>query len=120
VVQGLADDIARMILRTAITEPLGQAIGGAIGGILPFGGARQHGGPVSAGSAYLVGEQGPELFVPGTSGSVSPGGGVTVNYSPVIQAIDTRSGLQFLGQHAGAIVGLVNNAARRRGRRGVT
>ena len=31
---------------------------------------RQHGGPVSAGSPYLVGEKGPELFVPGSSGQV--------------------------------------------------
>ena len=75
---------------------------------------------MSPGSAYLVGESGPELFVPGSAGNISPdGGAITVNYAPVIQAIDTRSGLQFLGQHAGVIVGLVNNAARRRGRRGV-
>ena len=31
---------------------------------------RQHGGPVSAGSPYLIGEAGPEMFVPGQSGSV--------------------------------------------------
>ena len=35
--------------------------------------ARQHGGPVSAGSPYVVGEGGkPEIFVPGQSGSVVP------------------------------------------------
>ena len=47
-------------------------------------GARADGGPVSQGMAYLVGERGPELFVPGTSGAVVPnnkmgGGNVTVN-----------------------------------------
>jgi tape measure domain-containing protein len=31
---------------------------------------RANGGPVSAGSPYVVGEHGPELFVPGSSGSV--------------------------------------------------
>ena len=31
---------------------------------------RQHGGPVSAGRPYMVGERGPELFVPRSSGSV--------------------------------------------------
>ena len=31
---------------------------------------RQHGGPVSAGRPYMVGEAGPELFVPRRSGSV--------------------------------------------------
>lgn len=32
--------------------------------------ARQHGGPVRAGEAYVVGEGGPELFVPGSSGQI--------------------------------------------------
>jgi len=37
-----------------------------------FGGARATGGPVSAGTAYLVGERGPELMVPGRSGRIIP------------------------------------------------
>ena len=46
----------------------------------PFEG-RQHGGPVRAGRPYLVGERGPELFVPSRSGRIDPnassgGGGV--------------------------------------------
>ena len=32
---------------------------------------RAAGGPVASGTPYLVGEQGPELFVPGVSGSIS-------------------------------------------------
>jgi hypothetical protein len=40
---------------------------------------RQAGGPVSAGQTYLVGESGPELFRPSSSGMILPnGGGVTV------------------------------------------
>ncbi|MDE2103667.1 MAG: phage tail length tape measure family protein [Patescibacteria group bacterium] len=35
-------------------------------------GARAGGGPVSSGNAYLVGENGPELFSPGSSGTVIP------------------------------------------------
>lgn len=48
---------------------------------------RASGGPVSAGKAYVVGENRPELFVPGTSGTILPsvpGGGdtnVTINVS---------------------------------------
>jgi hypothetical protein len=37
-----------------------------------FGGFRAAGGPVASSSAYIVGERGPELFVPGTGGSVVP------------------------------------------------
>lgn len=37
-----------------------------------YGGARAGGGPVLSGSTYLVGEKGPELFTPNTSGSIIP------------------------------------------------
>jgi hypothetical protein len=33
---------------------------------------RAHGGGVSAGRSYMVGERGPELFVPGTTGRIEP------------------------------------------------
>jgi hypothetical protein len=41
---------------------------------------RASGGAVTSGAPYLVGEQGPELFVPGTSGAIVPhgAGGATV------------------------------------------
>ena len=35
---------------------------------------RQSGGPVSAGRPYMVGERGPETFVPSSSGSILPNG----------------------------------------------
>lgn len=41
------------------------------GGIPP----RAAGGPVNSGDAYLVGENGPELFVPGASGTIVPNSG---------------------------------------------
>ena len=50
-----------------------------------FAGARALGGPVSANNSYIVGERGPELFTPSTSGNITPnhamGGGasITVN-----------------------------------------
>jgi phage-related minor tail protein len=58
---------------------------------------RATGGPVSAGSPYLVGERGPELFMPSGSGTIIPNnqmgsmGGTTnvTNYN--INAIDTKS-----------------------------
>jgi hypothetical protein len=50
-----------------------QAVGGAIDNI--FGGGRANGGPVSRGTSYVVGERGPELFVPNTSGKIIPNGG---------------------------------------------
>lgn len=48
--------------------------GGGFGGILStlFGGFRANGGPVNRGKAYVVGERGPELFMPGQAGSIIP------------------------------------------------
>jgi len=72
---------------------LGSKIGGAIGGM--FGGGRAAGGPVSAGTTYLVGEKGPELFTPSRSGNIIPngsmGGGSNVINITVNGAIDPIS-----------------------------
>lgn len=40
-----------------------------------FGGGKAAGGPVSAGTPYLVGERGPEMFIPGSSGRIQANGG---------------------------------------------
>ena len=54
-------------------NPVTQAIGGAIDTV--FGGGKAMGGPVNAGTSYVVGERGPELFVPNTAGTIVPNGG---------------------------------------------
>jgi tape measure domain-containing protein len=68
--------IGKMLMMYGIAQALG-ALGGGAGnpqGILSFlargFGYRANGGPVTGGSPYVVGERGPELFVPGTGGSV--------------------------------------------------
>jgi lambda family phage tail tape measure protein len=91
---------------------VGQAYGGGTPGAVSLTG-HANGGTVAGGSPYLIGERGPELFVPGASGTVIPtnnlasamagGGGQTVNYNgPYIasmSAIDTQSGMQFLAKN---------------------
>jgi hypothetical protein len=67
--QAITQDLLRLIFRQQITAPLAGFLGEAI-----FKGFRAEGGPVGAGSAYMVGEKGPELFVPGSSGSIVPNG----------------------------------------------
>jgi hypothetical protein len=58
----------------AVGNLLGFGGGGAPAALMatpaPLAGARALGGPVSFGRPYLVGERGPELFVPGMSGRV--------------------------------------------------
>ena len=74
----------------------------SIGSFFGLGGVRANGGPVAAGTAYLVGERGPELFVPGSSGTVVPndalgGKAMQITYAPQIH-IDSRSDLAQVAQ----------------------
>lgn len=56
---------------------IGSILSGALGGLLGLPG-RATGGPVSPGRGYVVGERGPELFVPTSAGSVQSNlGGVS-------------------------------------------
>jgi len=91
------DAVAALIDGFETLIRLGGKVGSTLGNLNPFGGARASGGPVSMGKTYLVGEKGPELFSPGTSGSIIPnkalGGtssGTTINIS-VSGAIDPAS-----------------------------
>jgi phage-related minor tail protein len=49
-------------------------ISGLVTGLLGSPG-RATGGPVQAGRSYVVGERGPELFVPSSGGRIETGGG---------------------------------------------
>jgi hypothetical protein len=76
-------------------------------------GTRASGGPVMGGSPYLVGERGPELFVPSTSGSIVPnnrmGGGTTViNINGVVDAESARRSIERLIQQSSRRTGPVN------------
>lgn len=57
-------------LGTGLLSGLGNAVAGLLG--LP---GRATGGPVSGGRAYMVGERGPELFVPSSGGRIEQIGG---------------------------------------------
>lgn len=78
----------------------------------PVGGEFADGGNPPVGVPSLVGERGPELFIPRSAGTIIPngslasamgGGGQTVNYNgPYIanmSAIDTQTGVQFLAKN---------------------
>jgi lambda family phage tail tape measure protein len=88
------------------------------------GGGYADGGDPPVGRVSLVGERGPELFVPRTAGTIIPnnqlanamGGGQTINYNgPYIasmNAIDTQSGTQFLARNKQAVWGAYQSANR--------
>ena len=55
---------------------------------------RQHGGPVSAGRRYMVGEAGPEMFVPSSSGRIEPNGSGGGTVDPRILARAIKDALE--------------------------
>lgn len=71
IAQAVAADLAKRIFNWGDS---GGGAGSVLGSIASavFGGARASGGPVLGGKTYLVGERGPELFTPGTGGSITP------------------------------------------------
>ena len=87
----------------------GLTAGGGILGTL-FEGALANGGPAMAGKSYLVGEEGPEIFTPGVSGTVTPnhalgGSNIVVNVDAKGSSVqgDDQQG-KALGQAIGAAV----------------
>lgn len=73
-------DLTRMIVKMSMFRILEDVGLGSYMGLSAVP-AMALGGPVSAGSSYLVGERGPELFTPSSSGTITPNGagGVQVN-----------------------------------------
>lgn len=84
------------------------------------------GGPANAGQPYIIGEEGPEVFVPKTNGTVLPnsvlqgggagqgmaiGGGTTVNYN--ISAVDAKSFKRLVSEDPEFIFNVSQAGARR-------
>lgn len=115
-------DLIRMQIQYAITTPLVNMGKDFLG--IKTDGARAMGGPVTTGKSYLVGENGPEIFTPSGSGSITANnqiasGGVTVN-----QVINVSTGVQqtvraeimtLMPQIAGAAKAAVADAKMRGG-----
>ena len=100
------------------------ALFGGGGGGLNF---RAEGGPVGTGQSYIVGEEGPELFVPNSNGTIIPNdqmGSATsneiVNVNFNINAVDASGFDSLLVDRRNTIVGIINSALTKRGKVGVT
>ena len=103
-----ADDIIKEMIRIETKQLAMNILTGGTGkvgksgsGLLGLGGLfgfLANGGPANANKPYIVGERGPELFVPNSSGTVVPnggfGGGGNVTYN--INAVDAMSFKQMI------------------------
>ena len=92
----VVDALMKMFVQYMIVQPMLNALGGALGlptTTSPTG--KAIGGSVQSGQPYMVGERGPEMFVPNQSGSIvsngnmGGGSGVVVN-----QTINVTTGIQ--------------------------
>ena len=98
------------------------------GGTSLFGGFFAEGGRTSANVPIVVGERGPELFIPDSSGTVVPnsqsgslptGGGDNIEVTFNIQTIDASDFDQLLTTRQDLIIGLINRGLAERGKRSI-
>jgi phage-related minor tail protein len=109
-------DILKIQLKAAAANLFATSGLGTIFGVQ----ARANGGPVNASSPYLVGEKGPELFIPASSGSIVPNnkigsGGTGASNTFItnnISAIDSRSVAQLFAENRQVLFGNVEQARR--------
>ena len=123
--RSVIQDLAKMIIKAQIFKAI-QATLGFFGLSIP---GLAVGGPAKAGQPYIVGEKGPELFVPKSAGTVIPnnkldatteamGTGrlnapVTNNYiTNNISALDAKSVAQLFAENRKTLLGVTETARR--------
>ena len=92
IVNNVFSQILQAMIQMALFGAGGFGSGGGLFGAI-FG--AQLGGPVRGGRPYIVGERGPELFIPSQSGMIESnrklmGGGVNVNIQNAVGAISVQ------------------------------
>ena len=83
---------------------------------------REKGGPVSQGKPFIVGERGPEMFVPNQSGNIISNdkmGGSPIAVTFNINTVDARGFNELLTNSRGVIVGMINSAVNETGRKAI-
>jgi hypothetical protein len=104
----------QLALQSAISVVTG-GISGFFGGLF-----RASGGSVQKGKPYVVGEQGPELFLPNQTGQITQsargtgGNGTTVNFN--INTVDASGFEELLIRSRGTISALINQSVNEQGR----
>ena len=97
-------DIGKQLLRSGIMQLLTSLAGNDGIGFFSFLtgglGKRAMGGPVSAGSSYMVGERGPELFTPKHGGNIVPNNALGGGSTSVVVNVDASGNSNVQGDQA--------------------
>lgn len=101
----MMEELLRADFRRLVAGLGGGGTGAGLFGGKIIPGFLASGGPASSNQAYIIGEQGPELFVPNVNGTVIPnsqlGGGQSVTYN--IHAVDASSFQALVARDPGFI-----------------
>ena len=121
----LRNDVANVNSQLRTQLALQAALAVFSGGTSLFGGFFASGGKTAANVPIVVGEAGPELFVPNTGGSIIPndqlgaGMGDNINVTFNIQTIDATDFDTLLTTRQDLIIGLINRGLAERGKRSI-
>jgi len=108
----ILNDFIKIGLQAAEKQIFGALLGGATGGAggglggfisSIFGGGKATGGPVNAGTTYLIGEKGPELLTMGSAGHITPNNAITPNNSRVAPPAVSGPVVYQTIQYSGAV-----------------
>ena len=83
--------LGSLFLNAGLNQLAGPAGSGGILSFLGFG-TRANGGPVNANQPYIVGERGPELFMPSISGSITSNESLQAQNRAFLDSIYTENG----------------------------
>ena len=104
-VQTIIDELMRSQIQQLVAKIMAPSVGrvGGSGGLLGgaiIPGILAGGGPAAANTPYIVGERGPELFVPASNGTMVPNSGIggSTNVVYNISAVDAQSFKQMLAK----------------------
>lgn len=110
----VAAAIANAIVKFEMFKEKMQSGGGVTGKVKGFFGNladnfRAEGGPVTGGTPYVVGERGPELFVPRVGGTIVPnnqvsGSNISINFNGGVM-LDSSERVQQLAEAIGQVIG---------------
>ena len=125
--KSFVDDIIAELIRLQIRSAIIKPLAGMMGVELPEGFAK--GGAVSGKTPIIVGEKGPELFVPNTAGQIinnqrasemaMAGGQGSVNINFSIEATDSRGFDELLTSRKNQIVAMISQAMNQKGKAGL-
>jgi phage-related minor tail protein len=111
-VDAMLKDLERLAFDQLVAKPVTSLFQSLVANILPFGGGKSVGGPVAPGNAYLVGEHGPELFVPSGSGQIQRGRAAR-GAGPVINFHITTPDAQSFQRSEAQVTAMLARAVRR-------